>query len=96
MLRSQLKGRPAYEDYQGIGGMPNAHGITPEEYQADKAASDALQEWQAQQSYMGNGMSDLMNRTPPRKLPAMRKERPSPYMRKETGSPKKSRAVGID
>lgn len=98
-LRAQLQGRPSYDDYRDPVGVPNAHGITPEQYLADEAEAEALRRWQAEQSYMGHGMSDLMHRTPPAPKPPsqyMRKERPAPapYLRKGGKSP--SRNAGLD
>ncbi len=99
MLRSQLQGGSRYEDYQGPTGIPNAHGVTPEEYRADMDEAEAA----AAASYMGNGMSDLMYRTPPRPSQYMRPERkqppqgnrPTPYVRKEGKKPA-GRSVGLD
>jgi len=102
-LRAQLQGRPSYDDYQDPVGVPNAHGITPEQYLADEAEAEALRRWQAEQSYMGHGMSDLVHRTPPRPSQYMRPERkkpsqgprPTPYLRKEGKKPA-GRSVGLD
>jgi hypothetical protein len=96
MLRAQLHRRPPYDDYQEPVGVPNAHGITPEQYDAEMAEAAALSRWQAEQSYMGNGMSDLMHRMPPRPTKAMRKEQPSPYFRKEQGRSPNVPPMGIN
>lgn len=99
MLRAQLQGGSPYRDYQGPAGIPNAYGVTPEEYRADMDEAEAA----AAASYMGNGMSDLLNRTPPRPSQHMRPERkkpsqgdrPTPYFRKEGKKPA-GRSVGLD
>lgn len=95
-LRAQLQGGSPYAGQQGLPGIPNAHGISPEEYSADEAAANALQKWQAEQAYMGNGMSDLKLRYPPRQSQALRKvPAPSPYLRKEGKRPS-GQSVGLD
>jgi hypothetical protein len=99
MLRAQLQGRPRYDDYQGPASMPNSYGVTPEEYQADRDEAEAA----AAASYMGNGMSDLMDRTPPRSSQYMRPgrkspaagARPTPYIRKDAKKPS-GRSAGLD
>ena len=86
-LRAQL-GQSPYADFAGgvSKSMPNAHGVTPEEYEADEAAAEELQRWQAERSYMGGGISDAMHRRPPA---------PTQYLRTETRRPS-GRAVGLD